>query len=417
MTFRFAYLLHLFIPAVIFSVFSFSLLLPRKKTYITLFLHFVMFWILQIINIYFIDNNYMNLLVFIIGSFYICYFLYLDSSRKRYQVVFAFVVIQLCAYIFTEIPLSFLYSIRLQVYEIFDREFTIYAASLYDMWLLGLSYYYVMQVCTQKNSEIFFKYMSLPICQLIFAYVIFLLCYDLAIVYVILIMVVVCMILIIMNILMLKSYKQLNINFMNRFETIRIAEMLMQEKELYDLKERLYNEVTSIEVLLKNQLFMEANDYLKDKYKELKQINIGRFCEHKMVDMVLHHKTSLMKEKDIDYRVEDYVREDIGIEDVDLVTLLFNILDNAIEGCEKIEGQKYIYIKIYEKYRCCYLEVINSKDPNVDHSDLKTTKEDTMNHGIGISIIKNIVKKYDGDVLFEDNKETFRVKLFLKIDS
>lgn len=66
------------------------------------------------------------------------------------------------------------------------------------------------------------------------------------------------------------------------------------------------------------------------------------------------------------------------------------------------------------KYSCLYLEVSNSKDALEDHSDLRTTKKDTMNHGIGISIIKGIVKKYDGDVLFKDNGNSFKVKLFLK---
>ena len=57
--------------------------------------------------------------------------------------------------------------------------------------------------------------------------------------------------------------------------------------------------------------------------------------------------------------------------------------------------------------------LLNNAEINTDDSII-TTKEDTMNHGIGVSIIKNIVKKYKGDVVFEDHGETFRVKLFLK---
>ena len=414
MTFKLAYLFHLFIPAVIFTAFCSSMLLFKFKYYISFLSSFLIFWLFQTMSIYFIDYSLVHFILAIIIQLFICYLCFYDNQQKRYKIALIFMFIQLLSYMLTSIPLSFLYSVTFQVEYIFDREFTIYAAVLYDMWLLGLSYFCVAQMNVNKHKILLFKYLTLPICQLVFAFIIFLMIYDLDLSFVLMIMFCVISVIIITNVLMIKASQQLSDVFLQRYELTKMNEIKQQEKELNQLKEEIHQDIDSMETLLRYHLHDDAQEYLQKQYSRLKEMNIGSYCDHRMVDLVLHKKVALMKEKGIDEKLDVYVREDIDIEDIDLVSLLFNVIDNAIEACEEISFHRFIYIKMYEKYNCFYLEVINSKDPQADHSDLKTTKKDSLNHGIGISIIQNIVKKYKGDVFFEDNKNTFRVKLFLK---
>lgn len=212
---------------------------------------------------------------------------------------------------------------------------------------------------------------------------------------------------------MIKGYRNMNLDFLKRSELVKIQEIVEREKKIKDYKEEIENDMNTIETMIKYHLDDEAIQFVKNKVQKLKETNINSYCDHRLVDLILRHKVIEMQDKQIRTHIDIHINDHYEIDDVDLVTLLFNLIDNAIEACEDIDD-KYIKIEMTDKYNCLYVEIINSKDSLVDHSLLKTTKKDKLNHGIGISIVQNIVKKYKGSVIFEDKKEYFRVKLFLK---
>jgi two-component system sensor histidine kinase AgrC len=45
--------------------------------------------------------------------------------------------------------------------------------------------------------------------------------------------------------------------------------------------------------------------------------------------------------------------------------------------------------------------------------DLHTRKSDKRNHGFGLSSVKQIVEKYNGDVWWESEKESFTLNINL----
>lgn len=414
MMFKLALMLHMVIPVGIVTLFSYTQLLSKYKNIKS----FVLYYLLLLGGFSFlivgIDNFYMFTILSLIMQLAFTYICYLDSYKKVYQIVIISFIIQLLSYILTIIPLSFLYPITPQVSYYFDREFTMYAFMLYDTWFLSLSFYYVLEFTKVKKSVSFFKYSTLFICQGIFAFLILLLSYDFPTSYFIIIIIIVFIVVLVTDYILIKTYKSIIMDFLDLFEITRINEMIKQEKELKSIKSQIYHDIEKTQALLKRDLDGEAHDYIKSKYNELKAMNIERYSHNKMIDLVIYNKVQIMREKGIKDIVDVTLCENMNIVDIDIVTLLFNILDNAIEACDKIENSKFINIKIFEKYNCIYIEVINSKSPHVIVDNLKTTKDDPMNHGIGITIIKNIVRKYKGDVLFEDNINTFRVKLFLK---
>ena len=66
------------------------------------------------------------------------------------------------------------------------------------------------------------------------------------------------------------------------------------------------------------------------------------------------------------------------------------------------------------------IEVSNSKSSAFREKEgMKTTKEDTLNHGLGIGIISSIVSSYNGSLSMEDHGDYFETsaQLFLKKSS
>lgn len=85
-----------------------------------------------------------------------------------------------------------------------------------------------------------------------------------------------------------------------------------------------------------------------------------------------------------------------NIEDNDLDELIENLLDNAINACEKIKDKnsRWIKINIYEKEnKFLFINIVNSNThPNTD-------SENDEKYGRGFEYLKTFLKKYDGDLI------------------
>ncbi len=120
----------------------------------------------------------------------------------------------------------------------------------------------------------------------------------------------------------------------------------------------------------------------------------------------------------------------LGIElsDKEIVSLFANLLDNARESCERCRkngGQAPLRIDISIKLlpkgpdpsdplgTWLLIEVENSKSEteHVDVDDMKTSKADKANHGYGVAIICDIVRKYNGEIYMRDERDMFRTEI------
>lgn len=94
----------------------------------------------------------------------------------------------------------------------------------------------------------------------------------------------------------------------------------------------------------------------------------------------------------------------------DLVTLLTNPLDNAIEACEKIIN-KTIQFKMVIEDDQLVLSVRNpvSSPVLIKSNTIVTSKKDSVYHGIGLSNVDAVVRKYHGTSVLkcEDGWFTF----------
>lgn len=87
------------------------------------------------------------------------------------------------------------------------------------------------------------------------------------------------------------------------------------------------------------------------------------------------------------------------IADIDLFRLLSNMIQNAITATAKIECKsKQIYLKITSDEYKYEFSIKNTIEKSVlsDNPELITSKKDKSYHGYGVSIIKDISKKYLG---------------------
>lgn len=106
------------------------------------------------------------------------------------------------------------------------------------------------------------------------------------------------------------------------------------------------------------------------------------------------------------------------IDDVDMVIFLSNILDNAIEACEKIKGEKVINIESVLNVQMWILIVKNpvNRKLNVKNNYMQTSKENKDIHGYGLANMERVVKNYDGVLKLQCENNEFIVRATFMIN-
>lgn len=194
------------------------------------------------------------------------------------------------------------------------------------------------------------------------------------------------------------------------------AEMLQNNsEELREFRHDLKNKMYVMYQLLENEEILKAVEYLKRLEVKVERVQNYSQSGNIVVDSIINYKLSQAEKRGCSVQTEISLPENISIEDDDLVVILGNLLDNAIEATEKIKENKYIQVKIKYDRKCLFIKVINSFDNYViiKNGKIQTRKEHYKYHGIGLQSVQNVADKYYGDVKITYDEKMFSVGVFL----
>lgn len=141
----------------------------------------------------------------------------------------------------------------------------------------------------------------------------------------------------------------------------------------------------------------EARKYLNQIEHELDKVDTFVKSGNMMVDAVLNSKLTLAMQRKIKVTCEAYLPAELFLPDADVCTLLGNVLDNAIEGCEKVpEDRRFLRIYMAMVKEQLYLSVQNAsmEGKNPDQKEYVTTKRG--NHGLGLKRVAAVVERFGG---------------------
>ncbi len=162
----------------------------------------------------------------------------------------------------------------------------------------------------------------------------------------------------------------------------------------------------------------EVSRYLDDAGYDFQQTKAAYLCENRLINAILSDKFSQAQNKGIKIEFTGNLPENLHIPGNDLCSLLVNMLDNAIEACDKVaEGkEKKIDISVRMKNGFIFFGVANSSPgaPLMLDEDFVSSKSEPQNHGYGISIMQRIARKYDGAFDVIHSQDSFLLKVALK---
>lgn len=162
----------------------------------------------------------------------------------------------------------------------------------------------------------------------------------------------------------------------------------------------------------KSNSYIEKVELLLEEYGN--KFNTGNI----ILDTVLHEKNNLCLRNNITFTCDINFKNCSFMEDEDICSIFSNLLDNAIEACLKVEPSKRnIILKGLSMDSIFVAKLSNStnNDINFKDNEFMTTKTNKLLHGIGLKSVKSTLKKYDGEILFDFDKNIFYTKILIPI--
>ena len=177
-------------------------------------------------------------------------------------------------------------------------------------------------------------------------------------------------------------------------------------------------------------------DYLK---KMEDSIGLGTGEEitgNRVVDVLLNEKRNIAETKHIRWECDVQIPEICKVHEFDLCVLFGNILDNAVEACERAQaglayghvsdgnGQQFIQVQAKAVKGCFLMEVKNSmeiREQEKDKQEKRKQERDGIGlrkqerHGIGLLNIRDVVQKYNGVMNIEVQEGIFAISLLLPL--
>ena len=140
-------------------------------------------------------------------------------------------------------------------------------------------------------------------------------------------------------------------------------------------------------------------------------------CSSTMLNAVVNAKFNDAQSKGIDTSLRLVVQIPHDLE-FDLSIILSNLLDNAIEACEKNPSNAQILLTISEEAGYYRIVVRNTIAASVlkKNQELKTEKANKKLHGWGLRSVTDLVSKRNGLIDFYEKEGMFYVDILLPIE-
>ena len=162
----------------------------------------------------------------------------------------------------------------------------------------------------------------------------------------------------------------------------------------------------------------ELKDYLLKLSDDLSKVDTVLKTGNIMIDAILNSKLSLIRSHSVSVSAKASVPDKLTISEIDLCTIIGNMLDNALEAClrQAEESDRFIRVYLGVLKKQLYLSVQNSVDgrPKKEGNRYISAKAGD-GHGFGLLRMDRLVKKYNGYVHRQNEDGVFATEVFLPL--
>ncbi len=178
------------------------------------------------------------------------------------------------------------------------------------------------------------------------------------------------------------------------------------------------NQLNCIQGMIESGQTKEALEYISGLTGNFRQNEMCINTGHAVVNIMLNQKYHEASDKGIVMTMVSGNLSELTVSEEDIVTLLGNLLDNAIEACEKLDENKVIQFKMVLEEEQLVLSIRNPVKDTVQIKDnrIVTSKRDKSGHGIGLLNVDSVIRKNNGTCVLKCENGWFTFAAMLPLE-
>ena len=184
--------------------------------------------------------------------------------------------------------------------------------------------------------------------------------------------------------------------------------ILADQEEASHIRHDMRNQIQTVYALMQSGDSDTAQAQLGELTRMTEQHQ--SFCRNRIVDAILHVKDLQYRDRGIKLQCQCSVPEDLAVAGTDLCSLFSNLLDNAANAVDPLEPQQKIVSlsSVFDQN----VFIVRCENPYPGEKSLLPSHRPD-GHGLGLSILEDLAKRYQGEMNTETDNEIFKVTLWL----
>ena len=198
---------------------------------------------------------------------------------------------------------------------------------------------------------------------------------------------------------------------------------LEETEQFYDgirkVRHEMKNHMTALRALAQAGQYNEMDAYIGRLDETVSALDLAFQTGSPITDVILNDKYHAAQSKHIAFTTNFLYDPSCGIPAYDVGVIVNNLLENAIEACDKLtDGKRYIVLNARYKPNFLLIEAENSFDGELSWTPEQlpqSSKPDAEAfHGMGLRNVRDIAERYLGGVKFGVENHVFRVSVILQ---
>ena len=188
--------------------------------------------------------------------------------------------------------------------------------------------------------------------------------------------------------------------------------------QIRKIRHDLSNHIVNIRNMIADKLDPKINEYVTTIIEDMNKFTTAIKSGNEIADVVLNQKLLEADKYNIKLEINAIIPPELSINPADLSSILFNSIDNAIEASLKIDDidMRSIKVNIHPRKDYLYFQIINNIGDYAQIQKGRTSKENKMNHGYGLTILEDITNKYDGFMDYEVVDREFKLYMVVSLE-